>query len=624
MQLLKFIQLTKVDESTHRAYGIATSEAPDKDNEICDYADTVPGYKVWSTEAFTSTTSAGQEPSLGNIRLQHGLEIAGKVTKLDFKDAEKQIWLESEPVSDKIWEMLSKGFIRGYSQGGSYLYRKCDECKEDIGGRGNYCKNCRKDVVVRYASKPSEVSYVDNPCLGEAHFSYVKSDGSLELRKFHQSSIPPETADPVAQIWPPPLSSDDKRDIIKHVTDQLKPALFPMPVEKETKTKRKAGEDLPASAFLIVGDKDDPATWHLPWKFSTDEKTKSHLRNALARFNQVKGVSADVKKKAWKRLLTLCRKHEIDVSEEEKAMASGTLKKGMYQVQLLSALLGDIRYLISLSMDESVWEDDIRDELLADRMKDWLRDGVEILVDLVQEETSELTAAAKAESEKGVIKMEDNELTKAAKGLSGHFKKAAAHHEKMAEHHKAHAEHHEEMAEEHKAMMEHHAKCMGKADVGDEHKVAHGFHKAMHGHHLKKSAVHEKMHKSHAGLAEDCDKMAVGCEETAKAATSVIPPVTDDATKAAETAALAKAAEDKAAADKVIADKAVADELAKAAGAGNEGLAKLFTETMTKMEEKFDKKFEDFGKTVEALPKGFSMVPRTGEVNKTASSGSGL
>src|ERR1700677_4767675 len=182
-ELRKFIQLVKVDEATHRAYGIATSEVPDKEKEICDYADTVPGYKEWSTEAFVSTTSAGQEPSLGNIRLQHGLEIGGKVTAIDYKDGEKQIWLESEPVNDDVWKMLSKGFIRGYSQGGSYLYRRCDECKKDIQGRGNYCINCKKDVMVRYAAKPSEVSYVDNPCLGEAHFSYVKSDGSSELRK---------------------------------------------------------------------------------------------------------------------------------------------------------------------------------------------------------------------------------------------------------------------------------------------------------------------------------------------------------------------------------------------------------------------------------------------------------
>jgi uncharacterized protein len=57
----------------------------------------------------------------------------------------------------------------------------------------------------------------------------------------------------------------------------------------EPKTKRVDGEDLTADCFLIVGDKDDTSIWKLPWKFSTDEKTKSHLRNALARFKPAEG-----------------------------------------------------------------------------------------------------------------------------------------------------------------------------------------------------------------------------------------------------------------------------------------------------------------------------------------------
>lgn len=77
------------------------------------------------------------------------------------------------------------------------------------------------------------------------------------------------------------------------------------------------GEVLRADAFLIVGDAKDPETWHLPWKFSTDEKTKSHLRDALARFDQVKGVDKDELAAAHERLVGLCKKHGIDVSDKE-------------------------------------------------------------------------------------------------------------------------------------------------------------------------------------------------------------------------------------------------------------------------------------------------------------------
>lgn len=58
------------------------------------------------------------------------------------------------------------------------------------------------------------------------------------------------------------------------------------------KTKRVADEDLPASAFAYVGDPQDLATWKLPIRFSTEEKTKSHIRNALARFSQTQGIPA--------------------------------------------------------------------------------------------------------------------------------------------------------------------------------------------------------------------------------------------------------------------------------------------------------------------------------------------
>jgi hypothetical protein len=88
------------------------------------------------------------------------------------------------------------------------------------------------------------------------------------------------------------------------------------------KTKRVDGEDLTADCFLIVGDPDKTDTWHLPWKFSTDEKTKSHLRDALSRFDQVEGVSDAEKDRAWEKLLSLCKDHGIDVLAESKSKRS--------------------------------------------------------------------------------------------------------------------------------------------------------------------------------------------------------------------------------------------------------------------------------------------------------------
>lgn len=42
----------------------------------------------------------------------------------------------------------------------------------------------------------------------------------------------------------------------------------------------------------------------------------SHVRNAVARFDQVEGVSDDERDSAWKRILAAAKKHDVDVSEK--------------------------------------------------------------------------------------------------------------------------------------------------------------------------------------------------------------------------------------------------------------------------------------------------------------------
>jgi len=41
-----------------------------------------------------------------------------------------------------------------------------------------------------------------------------------------------------------------------------------------------------------------------------------HVRNAIARFNQVKGVSDDERDAAWKRILAAAKKHGVEVNEK--------------------------------------------------------------------------------------------------------------------------------------------------------------------------------------------------------------------------------------------------------------------------------------------------------------------
>jgi HK97 family phage prohead protease len=102
-----------------------------------------------------------------------------------------------------------------------------------------------------------------------------------------------------------------------------------MPVEMRSrisrrstqKTKSVDGHELTADCFLIVLDPNDINTWHLPWKFPTAAETVDHLRDALARFDQVEDVPDADLKAAKKKLLQLCKEHGIDTSESKSIRA---------------------------------------------------------------------------------------------------------------------------------------------------------------------------------------------------------------------------------------------------------------------------------------------------------------
>ncbi len=76
---------------------------------------------------------------------------------------------------------------------------------------------------------------------------------------------------------------------------------------------------LAASAFAYVGDPDKTGTWKLPIKFSTEEKTKSHIQNALARFSQTKGIPDSDKPKVLAKIKAAAKAHGIHVSDEAKS-----------------------------------------------------------------------------------------------------------------------------------------------------------------------------------------------------------------------------------------------------------------------------------------------------------------
>jgi ATP-dependent protease ClpP protease subunit len=91
----------------------------------------------------------------------------------------------------------------------------------------------------------------------------------------------------------------------------------PAELKNEAKTKEVDGEHLTAGDFIYVGDPDKTDTWSLPWHFSTEEKTQSHLRDALARFDQDEKIPEAHKAEAYAKLVRLCKEHGIDVSKKK-------------------------------------------------------------------------------------------------------------------------------------------------------------------------------------------------------------------------------------------------------------------------------------------------------------------
>src|ERR1017187_10147271 len=310
----KFIQFRKVEDNAKgkpTVWGISTFEKPDLDDEVCHYDTAKPVYEKWSADALRRTAKAGQKPSLGNIRIQHSLAVGGKATKIDFDDEAREIWLGSEPIDDSVHAQLLDGYYTGYSQGGSYAWRKCTVCDTELAvkQRSNYCPTCKKQVTVLYGlASLAEVSYVDAPCIDEG-FEHVKVNGSREIVKFKRKDL------------------------------------------GMAKTKTVAGVALPHSSFAYVGDVDKTETWKLPIEFpGDDKKTKTHIQNALARFSQTKGIPADKKAEVKAKIVAAAKKHGIEVSEKaalpqfmavavDKAATTRGFRKGLYAVGRFAEML---------------------------------------------------------------------------------------------------------------------------------------------------------------------------------------------------------------------------------------------------------------------------------------------
>jgi hypothetical protein len=472
----KFIPFAKVDAARREVWGIVTAEVPDKDDEVCDYLLSKPYYQAVIDEMGKATAGENYFP----LRYMHQLEAVGKCIGFDFRDADKEIFMGFKVVDDQAWQKVEERVLTGFSHGGKIVGMhpdpKFEGCKRYVAdpseislvdnpclasahfthikadGTVELCKFLRVEPVA-----PGRLEAVERSlALLKMRLSLGKSDESLDQRRTAvQAAIQDDYSelsnDPAQVQWAylrelfddhaifgkegklfsVPYTIDDKQNVKLGAPTQVQVEYLPAGKAAgaalvKVKTKRVAGEDLPASAFLIVLDPDKTETWNLPVRFSSEKKSKSHVRNALARFNQLKGVPQAAKDAAWKKLVALAGKYDIDVATEKAKLAAiqawmrkavrthinqlsrtvkggnigyalatldndlGRLAKGFSQVSQLSQIVEALAYLVYSTAGESEMEGD--DSPLPGLLADNVDAILDTLLRMVEEESEEVRA----------------------------------------------------------------------------------------------------------------------------------------------------------------------------------------------------------------------------------------
>lgn len=436
---LKYLPIAKVEEladGTLRVYGIVTADLPDSDGEICDYETTKPHYKARADEMVKNTTIPGMEPSLMPLREMHNSIAAGKGTQLDFDDPNKIIRMGFEVVDQGSILKIKKGVLAAFSQGGNYLKRWEDP---------------KDKSLVRYTADPIEVSLVDRGALPQAviesiknrQVEFVKADGSIELRKFAPEAPAPAPAATQLSL----LGDADVTRIADALADSL---------QKKTAAARMfRGQRLPATAFALVGQPQDPATWDYPID------SPDAVLYSVRKLGRCPETSQPAVKAA---LLGAAKTHQLDLMAMLAKMVEQLkqLRKGMYQVSEMAQLIEQLSWLQRSSVYERDFEGD--DSKQPEDLARLLESAIECFLLMADEEAKELAATALAEirNTKGAKNMKPEDLQKAkdhAKALHGHLTKAMEAHTAMGKMHKELGATHDKMGKAHEAQ----AATLGKA-----------------------------------------------------------------------------------------------------------------------------------------------------------------
>src|SRR5690348_2859125 len=89
---------------------------------------------------------------------------------------------------------------------------------------------------------------------------------------------------------------------------------------RDAQSARAQGKKVPRqSQGMSTSDKDDLADKEFAFPKERKEPLTDarHVRNAIARFNQVEGVSDAERDQAWKRIMAAAKHYDVEVSESD-------------------------------------------------------------------------------------------------------------------------------------------------------------------------------------------------------------------------------------------------------------------------------------------------------------------
>lgn len=182
-----YFAIKSVNEALREVGGEITSQRQDKDGETLNYDESKPEFQGWSDEAYNATKHLGDgNESYGNLREQHSKRSVGKFNApLKFDDSAKSIWGQAKIYDDDVWEKVKEGVYNGFSVGGNL--------------KGPIKRvNGQKLITII----PREVSLVDNPAVGSAHFDFVRAaDGQVVVKSFVGRSKLEVAADSLLDVF---------------------------------------------------------------------------------------------------------------------------------------------------------------------------------------------------------------------------------------------------------------------------------------------------------------------------------------------------------------------------------------------------------------------------------------